>query len=350
MASMSSSNLCQFHSSVQSKSDTLSKSYDSLSKDVEISKYGTFGIDLIAHVNEIANGKFFESLQIICSASSKLQRLKSEVIPIIKHNVQSNKDQIYKQQMTPLVDGYDTLLDELDTCSIKNGMETIKADMEKMKAQMIQMKTQVDQIPQMKAQIDRIPQMEAQIDRIPQMEAQIGRIPQMEAQIDRIPLMEAQIGRIPQMEAQIDRIPLMEAKIAKLEAEKEVRAWIDEARELIIKQLETKFKNEFTQLKSKSKSDIHWNDWMTLARSDDSNTSRYINEGIYEIAKSLFELNTEEWKTISINLYGELSHNFHSRRYSLNEAEKMVDIVVKESKTKISMKKMFKKIDKPDQK
>ena len=76
------------------------------------------------------------------------------------------------------------------------------------------------------------------------------------------------------------RIRQLEADKYKLEAEKEVRAWIDVARELISKDLKRRFPNAFPQITG----NIYWKDWVSLAR-----TNTHIYEEISKSANSLFE-------------------------------------------------------------
>ena len=145
------------------------------------------------------------------------------------------------------------------------------------------------------------------------------------------------VGLIPQMKVEIDQ---MKAKIAKLEAEKEVRAWIDVARELIIKNLETRFPNEFAKLKSNINGDIYWKDLVTVARTD-----RYIYNVIFEIANSLFGLDKTQWEIISKRLYGKLSGGFHTRSSTtLSEAERLVDLLDEAPDTNNLIKQLFKKV------
>ena len=151
--------------------------------------------------------------------------------------------------------------------------------------------------------------------------------------VELIPIMKVEID---QMKAKIVEIDQMKAKIAKFEAEKEVRAWIDVARELISKKLKTRFPNEFRHING----DIYWKDWVTLAK-----TNRQIYDGISEIANSLFGLDKKQWEIISKDLYRQLSGGFHTRSITtLSEAERLVDHLHEAPDTNNLIKQLFKKV------
>lgn len=112
----------------------------------------------------------------------------------------------------------------------------------------------------------------------------------------------------------------------KLKAEREIRAWIEKARNLILKKLETTFPNEYERLKKKARhaGAVYWIDWIKLA-----NKNNDVDNGIYEIVKQLFGFEQAQWEKISKHLYSNLSENIHTKSTSSKDAIKLVDLLYK---------------------
>jgi uncharacterized protein (DUF2267 family) len=140
-----------------------------------------------------------------------------------------------------------------------------------------------------------------------------------------------------------DRLAKLEADNHKHDAEKEIRAWIDVARNLISEDMKKKFPNAFPKIIG----NIYWKDWVSLARTD----TRIYDE-IFKSVNSLFGLKQTEWEKISGELYKNLSKGFHARKYDrdLKKAKEQVDILVgAQDNANGLLKQLFKKVSEAEQ-
>jgi hypothetical protein len=109
------------------------------------------------------------------------------------------------------------------------------------------------------------------------------------------------------------KIHNLESEILKLKAEREIRAWIDYARSLIIENLKPKYfsKSEF----------VFWKDIVDYGKFNDKSIWADVNVVVYQLLK----LNSDQWETLSRVFYGKQSNSLHTICESAENAKRLLE-------------------------
>ena len=117
---------------------------------------------------------------------------------------------------------------------------------------------------------------------------------------------------------------------------KEIRAWLDEMRGLVVDKLNENFSDDLDSILKKNrivfKHSVHYFNWSNFVESCycSAERSKLIVNFIYETVKNLFDLDQNAWDTIN-NYYKQISKELHKPTVEFDKIKEYIDLEVSPS-------------------